>query len=106
MLYTPDLSFYLAMAAVHIAFFWCFLNLRSAMALRLWGAALQGVCLLVIGAAIYQVYAVIPALWWPGGRPEFFRWVGWAGAPFLVSQVLAFRLAALKTSKPGPHAYR
>jgi hypothetical protein len=74
--YTPLMNLntlYLAgMFTVNLGFFWTLIAVAIACRRRRWLAGFcQAACAASLVVRIAEIYAVIPALWWPGGAEEF-----------------------------------
>jgi hypothetical protein len=86
---TPDANYMLSMFSVHLALFTCLACLKSELSLFSgWRVVVQFACVSAIGYALFRVYEVIPALWWPGAREQFNYWRAWCLAPVPVSVLL------------------
>lgn len=68
----PTALYYAAMVTIHLGFFWGLRNTFVAIKRRRFIALVLTVgSLVMLGANIFRVYEVIPALWWPNAAEHF-----------------------------------
>lgn len=97
-----NILYLVGMFAVNLGLFWTLIAAASAFRRRRWLACFfQAACAGKLAVQIAAVYAVVPALWWPGGAEAFTDGV-FDSLGLVLFSLVVHGIATLRDSKKKP----